>query len=219
WGQIMPGTATIVGGDTVHLSLNPAEYQAAQNALFQLGQGFSDGNVFQSLYSHPINHDLNIYNVPGGGVVQLPTGAQGIVLTGDDPTLLYGNATQELLVGNQGDDVILGNGGFGTIIGGDGNNLILTGGPGASQGSQGNQGNQNNHGHHNGNGNGNQGNQGTPGNFEIDLGSGNNTILVQGGSDTINALAGGTQTVVLSGNVGSLDINEDSNGGSATIID
>jgi Ca2+-binding RTX toxin-like protein len=193
----VPGTATIVGGDTVQLYLNPAEYQAAQDALFQLGDGFSDGQVLTSLKSHPIRGDLNIYNVPGGGIVSLPKGAQGIVLTGDDPTFLLGRSAEEVLIGNQGNDTISGNGGSGTIIAGDGNNLILTGplfgGFGFGFGGGNNQSS-----------------------FEIDVGTGNNTIVVRGGSDTINALAGGNDTIVLTGRVDSLAVNSP---GNVTITD
>jgi serralysin len=186
------GTATIVGGDTVQLYLNPAEYQLAQDALTKLGQGFSDGDVLTNLGSPPIKGDLNIYQVPGGGFVQLPKGAQGIVLTGSNPTILVGQNTKEVLIGNQGDDIIAGAGGSGTIIAGDGNNIIYTGQLPSDNGNK------------------------NPGDFEIDVGKGNNVIFLQGGNDTVNALAGGNDTVFLSDKIPTADIEAS---GNVTIVD
>ena len=188
----MAGTATIVGGDTVQLYLNPAEYQLAQDALTKLGQGFSDGDVLTNLGSPPIKGDLNIYQVPGGGLVQLPKGAQGIVLTGSDPTTLVGQNTLEVLIGNQGDDTIAGAGGSGTIIAGDGNNTIYTGQLPSEHGNK------------------------NPGDFEVDVGAGNNVIFLEGGNDTVNALAVGNDTVYLSDKIPTADIEAS---GNVTIVD
>jgi hypothetical protein len=45
----MAGTATIVGGAKVTLSLDPAEYAAAQQALSAMGKGYTHGFVLDDM--------------------------------------------------------------------------------------------------------------------------------------------------------------------------
>src|SRR5437868_4030888 len=123
-------TATIVGGEFVQLSLNPAEIQAARNALAALGNGHPTGHVIHQRGT-PTGADtsaLYVYNFPGGGnPFHLPAGADGVALTGSSPLKIVGHGGRELLIGNQGADTFAAGGGFGTIIAGDGGNYINAG--------------------------------------------------------------------------------------------
>jgi Ca2+-binding RTX toxin-like protein len=173
--------ATIVGGANVTLSLDPAEYAAAQQALAAIGKGYAQGFVLHDMSDAPVPGALNIYNVTDGDggsqhaghhhddddTYHLKTGAQGIVLTGHDAATIIGRSTQEVLIGNQGNDTIDAAGGTGTVIAGDGNNLIKTGN---SDG------------------------------LTIIVGKGHNTIDLQHGNDLVTAL-GGKQTINLTGDV------------------
>src|SRR5712671_6866576 len=59
----MAGTATIVGGAKVTLSLDPAEYAAAQQALSAIGKGYTHGFVLDDINDAPKPGALNIYNI------------------------------------------------------------------------------------------------------------------------------------------------------------
>jgi len=111
------------------LALDPSEVQAAQDALAQLGQPYSEGEVLTSRFSPPVEGELNVYNIGGGSVnpVLMPYNSQAIVLTGSSNASIYGGASPEVLIGNAGNDFISGGGGSGSIIAGDGNNVIQTG--------------------------------------------------------------------------------------------
>jgi Ca2+-binding RTX toxin-like protein len=177
----MAGTATIVGGAKVTLSLDPAEYAAAQQALSTMGKGYTQGFVLDDMGDAPVPGALNIYNVTDGDgrshqgghnhdgddIYHLKAGAQGIVLTGDEAATIIGRGIHEVLIGNQGNDTIDAAGGTGTVIAGDGNNLIRTGN---SDG------------------------------LTIIVGKGDNTIDLQHGNDLITTL-GGKQTINLTGDV------------------
>jgi Ca2+-binding RTX toxin-like protein len=200
---MMAGTATIVGGAKVTLSLDPAEYAAAQQALSAIGKGYTHGYVLDEMTNAPKPGALNIYNVPEGhghslpehaSTFQLKAGAQGIVLTGHEPAKIVGHHDLEVLIGNQGNDTINAAGGTGTVIAGDGNNLIETG---KSDG------------------------------LTIVVGKGHNIIDLQHGNDFVTTL-GGKQTINLTDDVksavisgsGSRIINDASNaaGGSAITV-
>ena len=123
-------SGTIVGGEKVIFSLNPAEIPTAREALAALSQGFAPGHghVLHSPGAAPTAGDLNVYNFTGGKPpFALPTNAQGVVLIGHKPQQITGHSGSELLVGNQGHDTIVAGGGQGTIIAGDGGNLIKAG--------------------------------------------------------------------------------------------
>ncbi len=207
----MAGTATIVGGAKVTLSLDPAEYAAAQQALSAIGKGYTQGFVLDDdINDAPKAGALNIYNVTdedgrplhghdhhdhdNDDTYHLRAGAQGIVLTGNEAATIVGRSTFEVLIGNQGNDTINAAGGTGTVIAGDGNNLIETG---KSDG------------------------------LTIVVGKGDNTIDLQHGNDFVTTL-GGTQTINLTGDVksavisgsGDRTINDTSNaaGGSAVTV-
>jgi Ca2+-binding RTX toxin-like protein len=131
----MAGTATIVGGTKVTLSLDPAEYAAAQQALSAIGQGYAQGFVLSEMTDPLHPGALNIYDVPDpvsrghnpAPTYELRAGAQGIALTGNGAVTIVGRDSPEVLMGNQGNDTINAAGGTGTVIAGDGNNLITTG--------------------------------------------------------------------------------------------
>jgi Ca2+-binding RTX toxin-like protein len=191
----MAGTATIVGGAKVTLSLDPAEYAAAQQALTAIGKGYTHGLVLDDINDAPTPGALNIYNPTdedgddhgrhGHGddsTYHLKAGAQGIVLTGHEAATIVGRSTMEVLIGNQGNDTINAAGGTGTVIAGDGDNLIKTG---KSDG------------------------------LTIVVGKGDNTIDLQHGNDVVTTL-GGKQTINLTGDVKSAVI---SGSGERTIDD
>jgi Ca2+-binding RTX toxin-like protein len=192
----MAGTATIIGGAQVTLSLDPAEYAAAQQALSAIGKGYAQGFVLDDMSDAPKPGALNIYNVTAeddrsqhGGhghgnddIYQLSVGAQGIVLTGQEGATIIGRSIQEVLIGNQGNDTINAAGGTGTVIAGDGDNLVKTG---SSAG------------------------------LTIMVGKGDNTIDLQRGNDVVTTL-GGKQTINLTGDVKSAVI---SGSGDRTIND
>ncbi len=186
----MAGTATIVGGAKVTLSLNPAEYAAAQQALSAIGKGYTQGFVLDNINDAPIPGSLNIYDLsddddpgpPGhwahhdGGdrgqlgdddTYRLKAGAQGIVLTGNEGATIIGHKGPEVLIGNQGNDIINAAGGSGTVIAGDGNNLIETG---------------------------------KNADLTIIVGDGQNTIDLQGGNEIVTTL-GGKQVINLTDDV------------------
>ena len=200
----MAGTATIVGGEKVTLSLDPAEYAAAQQALSAIGKGYTHGFVLDNINDAPQPGALNIYNVPdptgpgghghGNAIYHLDAGAQGIVLTGNEAATVLGRATQEVLIGNQGNDTINAAGGTGTVIAGDGNNLIETGNSDGLTILVG------------------------KGHNIIDLQSGNDVVTTLGGKQTIN-LTGDAKSAVISGS-GDRTINDTSNtpGGSAITV-
>jgi Ca2+-binding RTX toxin-like protein len=188
----MAGTATIVGGAKVTLSLDPAEYAAAQQALSAMGKGYTQSFVLDNVNDATKPGALNIYNLPdpagpgghghGDATYHLNAGAQGIVLTGNEAATILGRTTPEVLIGNQGNDTINAAGGNGTVIAGDGNNLIETG-----------------------NSNG----------LTIVVGKGHNIIDLQGGNDVVTTL-GGKQTINLTGDAKSVVI---SGSGDRTIND
>jgi hypothetical protein len=123
-------TATIIGGDYVQLSLNPAEIHAARDALAALGGSFSTGKVLHNRSTPPgtVPGALYVYNFAGGGgPFALPTAAGGEALTGNKGLSITGHAGEEVLIGNQGPDTINAGGGFGTIISGDGGSHINVG--------------------------------------------------------------------------------------------
>jgi len=202
----MAGTATIVGGAKVTLSLDPAEYAAAQQALSAMGKGYAQGFVLNDMSDAPKPGALNIYNVTAdddsshhGGhghgnddIYQLRAGAQGIVLTGNEGATIIGRSIEEVLIGNQGNDTIDAAGGTGTVIAGDGNNLIETGKSAGLTIVVGN------------------------GHNTIDLQHGDDLVTTLGGKQTIN-LTDGVKSAVISGS-GDRTINDAGNTGGGTAI-
>jgi Ca2+-binding RTX toxin-like protein len=132
------GTATIVGGHSVTLSLNPLEFKAAQDALFTIGKGFTNSTVLTSatdqVPSPPNPTTLFVYNVSPPPAPSSPL-AQAFVLLGENDASLTGHSGQQVLIGNQGNDTINAAGGSGTIIGGDGNNTVDLNNAGAAGGT------------------------------------------------------------------------------------
>jgi hypothetical protein len=91
WGHVY-GTATIIGGAVVDLSLNSAEFTIAQSAFGSFDAGYPDGIVLPTTSNPAVSGDFNVYNLPASttGTVKLPSSGQAIALTGTNDVKLLG---------------------------------------------------------------------------------------------------------------------------------
>ena len=121
-------SATIVGGNSVSLSLSDRDAIIAKDALTALSSRFSSSNIMPSDDVPPSSSpgSLDVYNVDSaihGKVISAP-GAEAVVIRGSEGVRIEGTADTRLIAGGRGNDTINAGGGNATIIGGAGNDLI-----------------------------------------------------------------------------------------------
>ena len=168
-------SATIVGGNSVNLSLSAREAVIAKDALAALSSQFSSSTVMASPLTPPPSSpdSLDVYDIDSRyyDEVSVPEDAEAVVITGNNGVEIDGNGNAQLLVGGRGNDTINVGGGDATVLGGMGDDLIRLNNPGKPGGD-----------------------------VHISMAAGNDTVKMWGGNATVVDARGGDRIEIIAGN-------------------